>query len=255
MIGESSKRYFGEAFSDYMPKILFIRHGESQSNIGLATLRPEDVELTNKGWKQAEAIAKFLRQSQFSPNLIVTSSYLRTKQTSAPTTLMFPSVLEEEWPVHEFTYLSSWLEKIATIDDRRPFVHAYWENSDPEYNDGPGAESFEQFMGRVRMMRERLESIKRGTIAVFSHEQFISAFLWLTAHNQTRPTPEEMSEFREHLLAHPIPNGAIVEAKFHQKYGWNFRMIISHLNAIEESSVSGLESAVKEKLELALPER
>jgi broad specificity phosphatase PhoE len=200
----------------------------------LATLRPEDVGLTDKGWKQAKAIAHFLREAQFHPDFVITSSYLRTKQTAAPTTLALPSVLEEEQPVHEFTYLSAWLEKFATVDDRRPYVDAYWQISDPEYNDGPGAESFNQFINRVRDFKTRLEATELDTMAVFTHEQFISAFLWLLKKGEVTPTSKEMSEFRAFLFANPIPNGAIVQMKFHRVYDeWRSEMITSHLRSEE----------------------
>ena len=43
-----------------MSTVLLIRHGESQANAGLPSLRPETVELTEKGWQQAEDIAQYL---------------------------------------------------------------------------------------------------------------------------------------------------------------------------------------------------
>lgn len=39
------------------------------------------------------------------PDLIVTSPYLRTQQTAAATIERFPNVPVEVWPIQEFTYL------------------------------------------------------------------------------------------------------------------------------------------------------
>ena len=39
------------------------------------------------------------------PSLIVTSLFLRTQQTAAPTIERFPDVPVEVWPIEEFTYL------------------------------------------------------------------------------------------------------------------------------------------------------
>ncbi len=114
-----------------MSTILLIRHGESQSNAGMPTLYPEDVALTDLGVDQARWIADYLA-FQVSPDLIVTSSFQRTRQTAIPTKLRFPFVSEEVWPVHEFTYLSRQeMQTPSTRQDRRPLVDVYWELCDP----------------------------------------------------------------------------------------------------------------------------
>src|ERR1700730_8876488 len=122
-----------------MSTILLIRHGESQSNADLPTTHPQSIELTACGIEQANCIAHFL-VSHNPPNLIVTSSYLRTKQTAAPTMSLLPHIPTEVWPVHEFTYLSS-KEFLApsTVQDRRPLVDIYWELCDPKFIEGPGS--------------------------------------------------------------------------------------------------------------------
>lgn len=244
-----------------MHKFFLIRHGESQSNIGLPTSSPEIVELTGKGWKQAIGIAQFLKDAQFHPELIVTSSYLRTKQTAALTTLAFPDVLEEEWGVQEFTYLSMWHKWNSTIEDRRHMVEAYWNLSDPSYVDDsklgtPVAESFEQFIKRVRQVKKQLEQTELDTIAIFSHEQFITAFRWLSELGTLQITPGTMREFRAFLKKHPIPNGAIVQAKYLKGYDeWRYERIESHLGRqlalqacygeLEESSVTQSGTALQ----------
>lgn len=193
-----------------MSDVLLIRHSESQSNAGMPTLRPDLIELTEEGWEQAKEITRFIQNSRFNPELIVTSSYLRTKQTAASTLLAYVSVPEEEWPVHEFTYLSSWHEAVSTIEDRQPMVDAYWELSDPSYVDGEFSESFEQFIARVREVKKRLANSNLNRIAVFSHQQFISAFSWLSRWHKQNMTPDAMKNFRAFMKAYPIPNAGII---------------------------------------------
>ena len=67
-----------------MTIVFLIRHGESQSNAGLPTTSPNNVALTPQGRQQARHVADFLK---FYPSLdlIVTSPYLRAKQTAEPT--------------------------------------------------------------------------------------------------------------------------------------------------------------------------
>lgn len=209
--------------------VLLIRNGESQSDAGLPTTSPERIELTALGIKQAESIAQYL-QSQLYPDLIVTSSYVRTKQTATPTKLLFPEVPEEEWPVHEFTYLSSEeFRGLSTMEDRRPLVETYWEICDPTYVDGPGAESFDQFIGRVRDVIKRLKETSHDTIAIFSHEQFIRALLWLSQEDSLKLDSESMRDFRDVLRSDPLPNGAISRMQFSNQERWVWELITSHL--------------------------
>ncbi len=213
-----------------MHRFFLIRHGESQSNAGLATADPKDVELTSRGHEQARQIAAFLKE--YTPlNLIVTSSYLRTKQTAEPTKPAFPFVREDEWPVHEFTYLApSLLVVSSTVEDRRPLVDGYWGTCDPSYVDGPGSESFEQFIERVREVIKRLKETSYKTIAIFSHEQFIRAVLWLSQGDPEKLDSETMRDFRDLLRSGSLPNGAILLAQFaDSQESWQWELITSHL--------------------------
>jgi bisphosphoglycerate-dependent phosphoglycerate mutase len=54
-------------------KVLLIRHGESQSNAGLATKCSELIDLTKRGRAQAKKIANYLFHKSLIPDLIVTS--------------------------------------------------------------------------------------------------------------------------------------------------------------------------------------
>jgi broad specificity phosphatase PhoE len=202
-----------------MPTVLLIRHGESMANKGLPSLNPEKVPLSVKGKKQAREIARSLKSQPL--DLIVTSSYLRSKDTSILTRLALPHVRVEEWPVHEFTYLTTHLkfEKYGTVRGRKPLVETFWELSEPDFIDGPGAESFQQFFKRVWEVIERLErpKYKGKMIAIFTHEQFISAFRWLLERDSPNVHESDMREFRQYLLANRVANGQIVKLKVYAK--------------------------------------
>jgi broad specificity phosphatase PhoE len=214
-----------------MSTILLIRHGESQSNVGLPTSSPQSAELTAPGSEQAECIGDFL-ESRIPPTLIVTSSYQRTKQTAAPTKLRFPLVPEIQWDVEEFTYLCSEdFPALSNAEDRRPLVEAYWEMCDPTFVDGPGAESFVQFIGRVRNVIKRIKEIDHETIAVFSHEQFIRAVLWISGSDPETLDARTMQHFRDLLMSGKLPNGAILRTEFQDSQEpWEWELITSHLD-------------------------
>src|SRR5256885_1339306 len=164
-----------------MVTVLLVRHGESQSNAGLATPNPVKVALTSLGHKQARQVATFLKENM-PLNLIVTSPYLRTKQTAEPTRQLFSTTAVEEWEVQEFTYLSSMHQEQSATEDRKPLVEIYWSMCEPFFMDSsypyfilnPHSESFRVFIGRVQAFIRRLKEVDNRcqNIAVFSHEQF-----------------------------------------------------------------------------------
>jgi broad specificity phosphatase PhoE len=213
-----------------MHRFFLIRHGESQSNAGLATADPGDVELTPRGHEQARQIAVFLKEYT-ALNLIVTSAYLRTKQTAAPTKAIFHAT-PMEWEVQEFTYLSPAYLGYSTSNDRRPLVDAYWEQCDPSYTDGRGSESFKVFIGRVEGFIRQLKN-RRENIAIFSHEQFIAAVLWVLQKRPTVITSDTMRDFRDFFNQNRIPNGAIVDIKVRRsgdsQDSWTYELLRQHL--------------------------
>jgi len=198
-----------------MRTIWFIRHGESEANAGGRTIDPASIGLTDMGLQQAEFIAQAFAEA---PSLIVTSSYVRTKQTAVPTLLRFPDACHEQWPVHEFTYLSPGAVANTTVQERRPRVDAFWQRHDPFYVDGTGAESFAGFRGRVEGVMERVKCYENCFIAVFGHGQFIRGILWSLLCG-LREDCADMRKFRHFLMACPMPNGSILKVQLRMAKG------------------------------------
>lgn len=215
-----------------MPTILLIRHGESLSHAGLPTSCPEDVGLTERGWEEARCVAREMHQSYPALDLIVTSDYQRARETAQCTRRLSASrdTSFTTWSVHEFTYLSSWGKIFSTVGERRKSVCQYWDRANPQRVDGPGAESFKEFARRARSVRQRLEA-EEGTIAVFSHHQFICALLWLSRRNTLHINQKTMRQFKGFLDEHPIVNGAIVRVQVERSNKpWRYEVLISHLD-------------------------
>ena len=173
-------------------KAIFIRHGQSTGNAGIPCDNLALLELTEKGWHQAEEVAAEWNQE---PSLIVTSPYLRTEQTSQPTLRRFPNAPVEVWSIQEFTYLqpSRWNGTLSV--DRMPFIERYWAAADPEFCDGEGAESFSSLLSRVKATLTRLEGLPASALVyLFSHGQFIQATRSLV-NKPTQTGGERMREF------------------------------------------------------------
>jgi broad specificity phosphatase PhoE len=197
-----------------MHTVWLIRHGQSQTNIGLLAEETSVAGLTERGDKQAGEILKAIQESGKKPSLIITSSYDRSKDTAIPTIRYFPGARWEQWKiVHEFTYLSIENCQNTTREERRPLVKIFWDNDAPSYKDGE-AESFEEFVNRAYETIEQLRFSKEDFITVFTHGQFIQAVLWLLDKCPTSLDNTSKDSYRHFCDENPIPNGAIVPIEF-----------------------------------------
>ena len=191
-------------------RAIFIRHGQSTGNAGIPTHDLSLLELTELGWSQAREVAESWTET---PNLIITSPYLRTQQTAAPTIERFFDVPVAVWPIQEFTYLqpSRWNGTLSS--ERMPVIERYWAEADPEYCDGPGAESFAMLRRRAEETLERLADMNENALVyVFSHGQFIQAVRSL-AINREKDDRKTMRDFWQR--GNPaIANGELVRLEW-----------------------------------------
>jgi broad specificity phosphatase PhoE len=190
--------------------IWIIRHGQSQSNAGFATIGPHENALSELGDRQSRCIPTAVKQT---PDLIVTSPYLRTQLTAQPLIEKFPHTPVEVWQVQEFTYLGLQLDQPATTQARKPLSKAYWDRCDPEYVDGTNAESLVQLMERVRTFLNQLQQ-QSGFVVVFSHGFFIKAMLWQILANPTVIDAVAMNRLLGFSRGFPVPNASILQMEF-----------------------------------------
>ncbi len=192
-----------------MLRVWLIRHGESESNAGLPSGEPGSIPLTALGHLQAGQIARAFTGV---PALIVTSPYLRARQTAQPTVSRFPGAACQVWPVHEFTYLGDLHGRATTTAERKPYAEAYWNRADPHHvNDG--AESFSGLLDRARDCLNRLRAERPGPVAVFTHGLFMRAVAWSLGTGITAPDRADMQSFRRFANVQPVPNAAVLELR------------------------------------------
>lgn len=173
-------------------RAIFVRHGQSTGNAGIPCHDLALLELTDLGWQQATEVAASWTGT---PDLIVTSPYLRTQQTAAATILRFPDVSVEVWPLQEFTYLQPNRWNGTLSSERKPYLQRYWSEADPEFCDGEGAESFATLLDRARATLHRLAALPTESLVyVFSHGQFIQAVRSLIVDSESSDR-EKMREF------------------------------------------------------------
>jgi len=168
---------------------------------------PHSIALTELGHRQAVELAEEFPRA---PDLIVVSRYLRTVETARPTMRRFHETPVVEWPIHEFTFLAPAHYRGTTQDSRRAPALAFWERCEPQFRDGEDAESFDEFMARIRDCLERLRDSSEEFIAVFTHGYVIKAILWECLYCGDRTPSAFMAGFRRFHGSYPVENGAIV---------------------------------------------
>lgn len=196
-------------------RIFLIRHGESAANAGQATGDPATIPLTATGEEQARLAAGKID----SPTLIVSSPFARAMATAQLLRDRYPDAAFGEWQIQEFTYLDPTRCAGTTMSDRREWVREYWGRADPHYLDGPGAETFAQFLLRVVKFLHRLKGLPNDCrIAVVGHGQFFNAARWIMekgglpekASDVLERTQTPMSDFLMFDLLNPIENGHVL---------------------------------------------
>jgi probable phosphoglycerate mutase len=191
-------------------RVWLIRHGQSESNAGLPSTDWRGIPLTELGRGQAQHVAGVFADP---PQLVVTSPYVRARQTAQPTIDRYPGAAVEEWPVQEFSYLRP-LGRATTSREREPEVRTYWERADPRLTE-PGAESFAGLLSRVTSFLDRLGERDTGPVVVFTHGIFMRAVAWFLLTGVADPGPEDMRRFRTFTSLYPVPNCGVMELRYY----------------------------------------
>lgn len=202
-----------------------VRHAQSRSNSGQPTIGPDDNTLSDLGYTQAQCVAQAIHQS---PDLIVTSPYVRTQLTAQPLMAKFPDVPVEVWPVQEFTYLSLPLDQPTNRFQRTPLRQAYWNRFDPDYVDGERAESFVQLMARAQGALTQCQQ-QSGFVVIFTHGLFIKAMMWQTLAQPATIDSMAMQRFYGFWKAFRVPNASILHLDFQAGRPYWSAFAVDHL--------------------------
>ncbi|BBM83305.1 histidine phosphatase family protein [Candidatus Uabimicrobium amorphum] len=193
--------------------VWFIRHAQSTGNAGEITHSPSGIPLTDLGKRQAQLLSEGF---DVQPDLIVTSRYIRTKETAQDFMSRFSKVSHEEWPLHEFTYLSPDRYKGTTMGERKPMAEKYWKDNDPELVEGPGAESFTEFVARIEECFSKIDAAPQNNIVIFTHGLVIRLILLLQLTKQYRDCFSLMQKYQD-MRKFPVANACILKITWDTK--------------------------------------
>ena len=103
--------------------------------------------------------------------------------------------------------------------ERKPAVRAYWENADPHYIDGPDAESFLDFIGRIQKSLDRLRDRQLPLTVVFSHGFVMRAIAWMLLQKPNVIDSQQMSKYWSFFQGVDVPNASILRVSLDDPFG------------------------------------
>lgn len=191
-----------------MSSVLYmIRHGESIANAGLPSSDFSTIPLTPLGHEQSARLANGWSDA---PSLIAASPYLRAQQTAVPLREKFKSVPFVTWGVEEFSFLNLCMFPPMTRDERKSLVDDYWQRCDPSEKHA-GAESFEEFWGRVLAFQRQVEQFDGERLVVVTHGFFMRGFEFGRTYGFGKCSRVLMNDLYSWLPPSPHTNACVIE--------------------------------------------
>jgi probable phosphoglycerate mutase len=156
----------------------FVRHGESLANAHDRAEQPRPADwdaLSDRGWEQARGLGRRLERHGL--ELIVASTMRRAQETAEGINEVLGLPLETDPDLHELRQSDAFYASGGNFGDTATLN---WMPGAPRDYAEPGAESFDEMLGRVTRVRDRMEA-RAGSerILLVSHYGFIHFFLGL----------------------------------------------------------------------------
>ena len=155
-----------------MTTLIYVRHGQSTSNLLRVFAGQTDFPLTDLGLRQAEKVAVFLKQN-FSLDAIYASDLTRAMQTAAPTAKLYELDIIAMTDLRERA-MGIWEGKTnQEINEQYHDLYQAWIRRTGIYPEG--AEVPEEYRERAhRAQRKILEESKGKSVAVYTHAGIIN---------------------------------------------------------------------------------
>jgi probable phosphoglycerate mutase len=156
--------------------IFFTRHGESVANLAdrEGRRRPEDADrLSDRGWEQARGVGRRLRGEGI--EVIVASHYTRAQETAqAIAEVLGGPAIETDDDLHEVRQSDAYYAAAPHFGETGTIT---WMPGAARSFAEPGAESFDDVVGRVERVQRRLAARAAERVLCVSHWGFLHWFL------------------------------------------------------------------------------
>ena len=157
-----------------MGRLVLIRHGESEGNRDRLFTHTPEVPLTDAGRAQVRAAAEWVAAARYRPVAIVSSPFLRARQTAAIVADRLGLVVRVEEDLREQSYGELAGQPYAALRDASDYdPERYWLWRPP------GGETLVEVAARAGPALDRVAAGARGNdVVVVSHGGVMMALWW-----------------------------------------------------------------------------
>lgn len=201
-------------------KLTLIRHAQSVSNAGGLTQPHLAIPLTAHGHTQARALGATLAGPA---SAVAVSRFVRAQQTALPYCQRFNLHPQIDADLDEFSLIDAALIEGLDGAQRKPFVQAYWTGPDLHRRLGENADTFAEFVERVRRFQHRMNTLQDGAV-IFGHGIWLAMLSWLLQ-GRGVDNRQEMGAFRAFQLELSMPNCAVFEVARHGVQSWRLERV------------------------------
>jgi probable phosphoglycerate mutase len=156
--------------------IYFTRHGESVANLSDREGRPRPADgdrLSDRGWEQARGVGERLRGEGI--EVVVASHYRRAQETAQAISEVLGGLpIETDADLHEVKQSDAYYSSAPHFGETGTIT---WMPGAERSFAEPGAESFDDVIGRVERVQKRLAERSSERILCVSHWGFMHWFL------------------------------------------------------------------------------
>lgn len=158
-----------------MPRIILIRHGETDWNREQRYQGQTDIPLNERGRSQARNIAAYLRQHE-AVEAVYSSDLVRCRETASIIAGVFNLPVNSDARLRELRF--GYWEGLRYEELDHTFHEEFqqWFRNTRDYA-VPGGESFAQALDRMLPCIAEIAGRHRGTAAICSHGGIIRAFI------------------------------------------------------------------------------
>ena len=214
-------------------RVYFVRHGQSSSNAGEVSVPHAEVPLSPLGEAQSLALAPLLPAQ---PALVLTSPYVRARQTAAPYCERCGVQMHDVDLLHEFDAIAFHLIDGMRGEQRRAVSAEFWGKADPLLRTGEDKETFTEFASRVRAFHDIVLRVLPDETVVFGHGTWIALLVWLLV--GFNPLVERgMRRFRGFQQGLPMPNASIWCAQELAAGQWRVQVQENNIDAVMAQTI------------------
>jgi probable phosphoglycerate mutase len=192
--------------------IYFTRHGESVANVADREWQPRPADadrLSERGWEQARGVGRRLQGEGI--EVIVASRYRRAQETAEAIGDVLGLPVETDPDLHEIRQSDAYYAAAPAYGETGSI---FWMPGEQRDHAEPGAESFDDVLGRVLRVQERLAvRAARERVLCVSHWGFLHFFLGATMFGDAFAPTHLMPLFR---ISHANTGITI----FERREGW-----------------------------------